>query len=436
MPVQNEIVKMAKRYSIKNYESRPKSEIVSALASKCKRLNVADISNVLSLQYTKNELCQFLQKGDTGEDEHEEETDDEDNDGSLQSYAIDKNKSMFLEDRIQEKKDFDDNMKRHHATEIKFMTKGADGKLFKMKVGRSQQIEFARKVMKYSTSIRNVNRMFLGRRPFNDPDVIDVAASMLVSQAVLQNICPNFTLTFDFGIKEKHVHQDMELINGEKLREWLVKRTEKNNKRKDTPRLHFNQEWNSVIFQIIVALWCMQRQFGMIHHDLHVGNIMITTLEEKDVVLHYKVSGNHFYVPTFGYFVQIIDFGRVYTPKNKIKLVETFDKRVKYGDHKESDSRIFLFDSHHLLDCIKSYAPAATKEWSIQALNMAYEKRISLDNILILYFTRDASLSKCQASAPCFDLKPKHAKLTTMFDIDKKMNLKDLPKELHQFVAK
>jgi hypothetical protein len=60
--------------------------------------------------------------------------------------------------------------------------------------------------------------------------------------------------------------------------------------------------------QVLFALAYAQRTIGLTHNDLHSNNIMYVKTEKE--YLHYKMDGNTFKVPTFGYLIKIIDFER------------------------------------------------------------------------------------------------------------------------------
>lgn len=74
------------------------------------------------------------------------------------------------------------------------------------------------------------------------------------------------------------------------------------------------EHWKAWLFQIIAALSTAQYLFGFVHNDLHSQNVMWSRTEKTHVV--YRVqntrTGKHTYyqVPTYGYIMKIIDFGR------------------------------------------------------------------------------------------------------------------------------
>jgi hypothetical protein len=70
--------------------------------------------------------------------------------------------------------------------------------------------------------------------------------------------------------------------------------------------------WKAWLFQVIAGLATAQHYFGFVHNDLHTNNIMWSRTDQE--YLYYRVNkGSQQYllrVPTFGYLMKIIDFGR------------------------------------------------------------------------------------------------------------------------------
>ena len=71
--------------------------------------------------------------------------------------------------------------------------------------------------------------------------------------------------------------------------------------------------WTAWIFQVVAALSVAQHYFGFVHNDLHTNNVMWVRTDRE--YIYYRVhcvrSGVKIYrVPTFGYIMKIIDFGR------------------------------------------------------------------------------------------------------------------------------
>ena len=69
-----------------------------------------------------------------------------------------------------------------------------------------------------------------------------------------------------------------------------------------------NDEWISVLMQVIMMLITYQNTFSFTHNDLHTNNIMYNKTDKK--YLYYTYNKIHYRVPTYGKIFKIIDYGR------------------------------------------------------------------------------------------------------------------------------
>ena len=89
-----------------------------------------------------------------------------------------------------------------------------------------------------------------------------------------------------------------------------------NNKIKDN-------EWESIILQIVMSLITYQKVFNFTHNDLHTNNVVYNHTEKQ--YLYYKYDNKHYKVPTFGKIYKIIDFGRaIYTIKGNLICSDSY----------------------------------------------------------------------------------------------------------------
>lgn len=70
----------------------------------------------------------------------------------------------------------------------------------------------------------------------------------------------------------------------------------------------FLEKIKAWMFQLILALVCANKAFQFVHNDLHIKNVMAVSTKESH--LFYRVGENTYKVPTHGYCMKIIDFGR------------------------------------------------------------------------------------------------------------------------------
>lgn len=64
----------------------------------------------------------------------------------------------------------------------------------------------------------------------------------------------------------------------------------------------------SLTFQIFSAIITMNNIFGIKHNDLHFGNVMLKNTNEE--YLYYNVNNSYYKIPTYGYIICILDWGR------------------------------------------------------------------------------------------------------------------------------
>lgn len=66
--------------------------------------------------------------------------------------------------------------------------------------------------------------------------------------------------------------------------------------------------FTSIVFQVFAGLYMAQRYYGLQHNDLHLYNIMLSFTGESH--LYYRYHDTIYKIPTYGYVVKLIDWGR------------------------------------------------------------------------------------------------------------------------------
>ena len=69
-----------------------------------------------------------------------------------------------------------------------------------------------------------------------------------------------------------------------------------------------DEQWESIVLQILFSLITFQNTFSLTHNDLHTNNVMY--VKTSQTFLYYKLNHIYYKVPTFGKLFKIIDFGR------------------------------------------------------------------------------------------------------------------------------
>lgn len=86
-----------------------------------------------------------------------------------------------------------------------------------------------------------------------------------------------------------------------------------------------DDEWDSIVLQILFSLITYQQIFDFTHNDLHTNNIVYNITEKK--YLYYRYKERHYKVPTFGKIYKIIDFGRaIYNFKGNLLCSDSFSR--------------------------------------------------------------------------------------------------------------
>ena len=84
-----------------------------------------------------------------------------------------------------------------------------------------------------------------------------------------------------------------------------------------------NEEWYSILMQIIMILITYQKAFAFTHNDLHTNNVMYTQTDQK--FIYYQYKNKTYRVPTFGRIIKIIDFGRsIYKFNGKVFCSDSY----------------------------------------------------------------------------------------------------------------
>ena len=86
-----------------------------------------------------------------------------------------------------------------------------------------------------------------------------------------------------------------------------------------------DDEWDSIVLQILFSLITYQQIFDFTHNDLHTNNIVYNHTDKK--YIYYKYNDRHYKVPTFGKIYKIIDFGRaIYKFKGNQLCSDSFSR--------------------------------------------------------------------------------------------------------------
>ena len=82
-------------------------------------------------------------------------------------------------------------------------------------------------------------------------------------------------------------------------------------------------KWLSVLYQVCFSLAYLQKHMSFTHNDLHCNNVMFHKTDLD--YLYYNFNNTFYKIPTYGFIIKIIDFGRaIYTIKDNTYFSDVF----------------------------------------------------------------------------------------------------------------
>ena len=253
----------------------------------------------------------------------------------------------YTENRVKLYKDYNKYLDKIEYYKDRKLGQGAQGtvSLFVKKNGQNEFIVIKKSYLKKKES-KFLNKV-ADPKALKIEFFIEIEASTLINQLVVQDICPNFVLNYSWSSKEREgicwenypysVNLYNEYLNGVMtFGDWVTKsRTE--------------YEWYNIYFQIITALYALQKYFKMIHLDFHSENVLILPTK-KGGFWKYTLNSKDYYLPNLGFMVLLNDFGHAYISK---KLISGYQVNKK---------KHFAFDLIELTSSIKGYRNKTIKK--------------------------------------------------------------------------
>lgn len=305
---------------------------------------------------------------------------------------------------------------------ISILGKGANGVVYKF-----CKVSNIGKVTKICTAVKSFNLTkddikFL-KDPFNKKayniisdienpgNYIELTSNILTNELILQNICPNFILhyDYDYDINNKctkktsciisHYNEYIDKVTS--YREWISQE-------------HSLNEFYNAYFQILVALYSMKKYFNMHHLDLQNPDNILVKKIKKGGYWTFIINDKKYFLPNLGYIFLLNDFGMAWIPDN---FYSWFIKK-KYKTEEVYNG----FDIQELFNnTFKiSKSPPKFKKQIRYIIKQLYE--YSFEEIIEeIYYNK-------YIKAPNDSVK------IDEFDLSKKLNTKYLPKELIRLV--
>lgn len=185
---------------------------------------------------------------------------------------------------------------------------------------------------------------FINMYDLPDPDMIEVNAMKITTELVRKHYCQNlpllYTYTFCPDCKSRNcITLVSEYANVGDLDKFL-----RNN-------VVDNDLLMNILFQTCCGLATLWNNYGMIHSDLHSGNVLLHTSNLEKGVWEYIINGDSYFCPNLGFLVMLWDFGFSIVPgmiAPRISYVyKPFEKGFLYADR-----NIYGSDMRKLIDGI------------------------------------------------------------------------------------
>jgi hypothetical protein len=168
---------------------------------------------------------------------------------------------------------------------------------------------------------------------------IELASGYLTNELILNNISPNFLLSYNYNI----IDREGFVCDNKYPSKLLLHNEFANNTETFTKWVQESREtkyFNNAYFQIVYSLYVLQKYFGMSHVDLHSDNILVQKITPGGY-WEYKIKGKKYYVPNLGYIFYIIDFGQAWIPQkfqswyitqkyNEKQITKTIDLQILF----------------------------------------------------------------------------------------------------------
>lgn len=130
--------------------------------------------------------------------------------------------------------------------------------------------------------------------------------ALLVADLLKRNISINFLDVIYFGVCKGHFARQYTFM--EKVSTSLYKVKERLSE----------EQINSIYIQILHAIAVYQREYKIVHGDLHMGNVLIDEIQSQAKYLEYKIDDTILYVPLNMYLAKISDWGLAFKYEYRI----------------------------------------------------------------------------------------------------------------------
>jgi serine/threonine protein kinase len=143
--------------------------------------------------------------------------------------------------------------------------------------------------------------------------LIEYKIMTLTNRMVNKFICPNFILAYDFN--QNNGYLLLEYADGDSR--FLFK-----------DEFYDDNIYKSYICQSLIAMYAFNKYTTLHHRDVKPDNILYKKIN-KNIVFHYKINNDHYYVPTYGYLFMLTDYGSSgFLLKERVEDIINFDHSI------------------------------------------------------------------------------------------------------------
>ena len=202
-----------------------------------------------------------------------------------------------------------------NKNKILFIEKGQQGEIFKVKSDDCGSVIIKKKLIREQDIKWKNNEQWM-----KDELEVEYKIMLLTNRIVDNNICPNFIKTYGFNKNVPLII--MEYADGDS--NFLFKDV-----------YYDTHIYKSFICQTLIAIYVFNNYTMLYHRDMKSANVLYKKID-VNTIFHYKINGNDYYVPTYGYLFMICDFGvaKFKLDGRKIDIVNFNNSIIKtYADN-------------------------------------------------------------------------------------------------------
>jgi serine/threonine protein kinase len=187
----------------------------------------------------------------------------------------------------------------------------------------------------------------------------------LLKKMINKFVCPNFIEIYYYDSKKPYIL--MEYADGDCR--FLFK-----------DDFYETEIYEIFICQILIGLLCLHTQTILYHRDLKPANLLYKNIN-KNIVFHYKINNEDYYIPTKGYLFMIADFGRANLElgffseeKNLATQIEIYHMQFLEKKFQTMEKFLELFSNEEQTELKKIYIKEHSKLEKV--IQYAIEKKL------------------------------------------------------------